>query len=112
MAAWRISSNVSHERRFDIVLKKKPDDFSYPDEHKPRPRKNKPRIDGAFSLSPGKIACYKTFMATPFTIGFLGAGKMATALAKGFVRAEIVFPKEIIASARSAVNRNSFARET
>jgi pyrroline-5-carboxylate reductase len=51
-------------------------------------------------------------MATSSTIGFLGAGKMATALAKGFVRAEIVFPKEIIASARSAVNRNSFARET
>jgi pyrroline-5-carboxylate reductase len=51
-------------------------------------------------------------MATPSTIGFLGAGKMATALAKGFVRAEIVFPKEIIASARSAANRNSFAAET
>jgi pyrroline-5-carboxylate reductase len=51
-------------------------------------------------------------MATSSTIGFLGAGKMATALAKGFVRADIVFPKEIIASARSAVNRNSFARET
>ena len=51
-------------------------------------------------------------MATQLKIGFLGAGKMATALAKGFVRAEIVFPKEIIASARSAVNRNSFAKET
>jgi pyrroline-5-carboxylate reductase len=69
-------------------------------------------LPGAFSLSPGKIACYKTFMATSPTIGFLGAGKMATALAKGFVRAEIVFPKEIIASARSAVNRNFFTRET
>jgi pyrroline-5-carboxylate reductase len=51
-------------------------------------------------------------MATTSTVGFLGAGKMATALAKGFVRAEIVFPKEIIASARSAATRNSFARET
>jgi pyrroline-5-carboxylate reductase len=50
-------------------------------------------------------------MATSSTIGFLGAGKMATALAKGFVRAEIVFPKEIIASARSAANRNCFAKE-
>jgi pyrroline-5-carboxylate reductase len=37
-------------------------------------------------------------MATSSTIGFLGAGKMATALAKGFVRAEMAFPKEIIAS--------------
>ena len=36
-------------------------------------------------------------MATPLTIGFLGAGKMATALARGFIRAGIVFPKEIIA---------------
>ena len=51
-------------------------------------------------------------MATKSNIGFLGAGKMATALAKGFVRAEIVFPKEIIASARSAATRNFFAKET
>ena len=65
-----------------------------------------------FSLPPRLIACYKTRMAASFKIGFLGAGKMATALAKGFVRAEIVFPKEIIASARSAANRCGFARET
>ena len=37
-------------------------------------------------------------MATKLTIGFLGAGKIATALARGFIRAEIVFPREIIAS--------------
>ena len=37
-------------------------------------------------------------MATKLTIGFLGAGKMATALARGFIRAELVVPKEIIAS--------------
>jgi pyrroline-5-carboxylate reductase len=51
-------------------------------------------------------------MATKSNIGFLGAGKMATALAKGFVRAEIVFPKEIVASARSAATRKIFAKET
>ncbi len=51
-------------------------------------------------------------MATNLKIGFLGAGKMATALAKGFVRAEIVFPKEIMASARSAATRNLFTKET
>jgi pyrroline-5-carboxylate reductase len=51
-------------------------------------------------------------MATPLKIGFLGAGKMAAALAKGFIRAELVFPKEIIASARSAATRNHFAGET
>jgi pyrroline-5-carboxylate reductase len=69
-------------------------------------------LTGAISLPPDKIACYKIFMATNLKIGFLGAGKMATALAKGFVRAEIVFPKEIVASARSAANRNFFAGET
>jgi pyrroline-5-carboxylate reductase len=69
-------------------------------------------LTGAFSLPPDKIACYKIFMATKLNIGFLGAGKMATALAKGFVRAEIVFPREIIASARSAATRKCFAIET
>jgi pyrroline-5-carboxylate reductase len=51
-------------------------------------------------------------MATSLTIGFLGAGKMATALAKGFVRAEIVFPKEIIAGDLSELALENFARET
>ena len=68
-------------------------------------------LTGVFSLPPDKIACYKIFMAK-LNIGFLGAGKMATALAKGFVRAEIVFPREIIASARSAATRKCFATET
>jgi pyrroline-5-carboxylate reductase len=72
------------------------------------PREHKPRIP----LPPRAAACYKSRMATQLKIGFLGAGKMATALAKGFVRAEIVFPKEIIASARSAATRNLFAKET
>jgi len=51
-------------------------------------------------------------MATNLKIGFLGAGKMATALAKGFVRAEIVFPKEMIASDLVAAARKNFANET
>jgi pyrroline-5-carboxylate reductase len=67
---------------------------------------------GAISLPPNKIACYKTSMATNLKIGFLGAGKMATALAKGFIRAGIVFPKEIIASARSDATQKFFATET
>ena len=51
-------------------------------------------------------------MATPLTIGFLGAGKMATALARGFIRAEIVFPKEIIASDLSEAARAAFTDKT
>jgi pyrroline-5-carboxylate reductase len=51
-------------------------------------------------------------MATKLTIGFIGAGKMAAALAKGFIRAELVSPKGILASARSAATRIFFAEET
>jgi pyrroline-5-carboxylate reductase len=51
-------------------------------------------------------------MATQLKIGFLGAGKMATALAKGFVRAEMVFPKEIIAADPFPAARKNFAAET
>jgi pyrroline-5-carboxylate reductase len=50
-------------------------------------------------------------MAVKLTIGFLGAGKMATALARGFVNAELVFPREIIASDPYETARKSFATE-
>jgi len=50
-------------------------------------------------------------MATSFKIGFLGAGKMATALAKGFVRAEIAFPKEICAADPHEAARRHFSEE-
>ena len=51
-------------------------------------------------------------MANSLTIGFLGAGKMATALARGFVRAEIATPRHIIAGDVSAAARAAFAKET
>ena len=51
-------------------------------------------------------------MANNLKIGFLGAGKMATALAKGIVRAEIIFPKEIMAGDLFETARKSFAAET
>ena len=50
-------------------------------------------------------------MAAKLTIGFLGAGKMATALARGFINAEIVFPREIIASDPAEAARKHFATE-
>jgi pyrroline-5-carboxylate reductase len=48
-------------------------------------------------------------MAAQFKIGFLGAGKMATALAKGFVNAGLVFPREIIAADPFEAARKHFA---
>jgi pyrroline-5-carboxylate reductase len=51
-------------------------------------------------------------MGSKLTIGFLGAGKMATALAKGFVRTGLVTPKQIIASDPVAAAAKTFARET
>jgi len=51
-------------------------------------------------------------MSAKLTIGFLGAGKMATALARGFVRARLVAPAQIIASDPVATARNAFGHET
>src|ERR1700733_1500497 len=69
-------------------------------------------LTSAISLPQNGLACYKTHMATPLKIGFLGAGKMATALAKGFVRAELTAPREMIASDPSDAAREHFAIET
>lgn len=51
-------------------------------------------------------------MATRLSIGFIGAGKMATALATGFLRARLVGPNQIIASDPVEVARKNFSRET
>ncbi len=51
-------------------------------------------------------------MPSKLTVGFLGAGKMATALAKGFTRAKLVGPKQIIASDCISAASAAFARET
>ncbi len=44
-------------------------------------------------------------------IGLIGAGRMATALARGFVRAGILVPDAILASDPSESARNDFTRE-
>lgn len=51
-------------------------------------------------------------MAAKLTIGFLGAGKMAAALARGFLRARLVAAEAIIASDPSEQARAAFAKET
>lgn len=51
-------------------------------------------------------------MSAKLTIGFLGAGKMATALARGLVRAKLAEPSQVFASDPIAAARDSFAKET
>lgn len=51
-------------------------------------------------------------MASKLTIGFLGAGKMASALAKGFVRAGLVTEKSVTGSDPYEPARTSFAKDT
>jgi pyrroline-5-carboxylate reductase len=50
-------------------------------------------------------------MGAKLKIGFLGAGKMATALASGFVKAGLVQRADLIASDSSAQARENFAKE-
>ena len=50
-------------------------------------------------------------MAGTFKIGFLGAGKMASALAKGFVASKLVSPKQIIASDVMEPARAAFEKD-
>jgi pyrroline-5-carboxylate reductase len=51
-------------------------------------------------------------MTSDLTIGFIGAGKMATALAKGFIRGALVTPAQMIGSDPSEAARASFTAET
>lgn len=50
-------------------------------------------------------------MAAELKIGFLGAGKMATALAKGFVNAGLARPEHLLASDPIESARQAFAKE-
>ncbi len=51
-------------------------------------------------------------MASELTLGFLGAGKMAAALARGFITAKLTSSKNIVASDVAEASRKSFADET
>ena len=51
-------------------------------------------------------------MAEKLSIGFLGAGKMGTALARGFIQAGLVTAGRIVASDPVPAAREAFARET
>jgi pyrroline-5-carboxylate reductase len=51
-------------------------------------------------------------MAAELTLGFLGTGRMATALAAGFIRAGLVTPRQVVGSDPQPVARKQFAGET
>jgi pyrroline-5-carboxylate reductase len=51
-------------------------------------------------------------MAKGYTIGFLGAGRMATGLAQGFIRAALAKPGELIASDVQPAAREAFSAAT
>jgi pyrroline-5-carboxylate reductase len=51
-------------------------------------------------------------MSATLSIGFLGAGKMATALARGLIRAKLADADQVFASDPVAAARTAFARET
>lgn len=55
---------------------------------------------------------YKQVMASPLNIGFLGSGKMATALAKGFLQAGLVTSERLLASDPAELARSQFAQAT
>jgi len=51
-------------------------------------------------------------MPAKLTIGFLGTGKMATALAKGFIGAGLVTPKQVFGSDPVSAARVNFGKQT
>jgi pyrroline-5-carboxylate reductase len=57
------------------------------------------------------MVCYAVGMASYLRIGFLGAGKMASALAKGIVKAGVSRPEDLIASDVIEAARSAFAKE-
>ena len=51
-------------------------------------------------------------MPAKLTIGFLGTGKMATALAQGFIRANLVTARQVFGSDLLPAARTAFGKET
>src|SRR5580692_6309153 len=51
-------------------------------------------------------------MSSRLTVGFLGAGKMATALARGFIRARLVTARQVVASDPNPAARAAFTQES
>jgi pyrroline-5-carboxylate reductase len=89
-------------------------DFGAKREEKMRAEAQRLRYFGDRTVLPfsaGRKLLKNRAMAAKTTIGFLGAGKMAAALGRGFVRAGLADPEGIIASDPVAPAREAFARE-
>ena len=64
-----------------------------------------------FHLLPLKMTCYNPRMGSELKVGFLGAGKMACALGKGFLRAGLVNSSTLMASDPVEGSRATFGTE-
>jgi len=64
-----------------------------------------------FTLDSRLLTFNNPRMSAKLTIGFLGAGKMATALAKGLIQAKVVNADQIVASDPIDAARAAFAKE-
>jgi pyrroline-5-carboxylate reductase len=83
--------------------------------HRPHFREariRKPERIEVFNLDTRHLGFDTARMAAKLSIGFLGAGKMATALARGFVQAGLVKPDQVLASDPVEAARSAFANET
>jgi pyrroline-5-carboxylate reductase len=66
---------------------------------------------GGKSLPLLRASCYNPRMSSALKLGFLGAGKMAAALARGFIHSGLVNASDILAADPFEAARNSMAKE-
>jgi pyrroline-5-carboxylate reductase len=69
-------------------------------------RQSGPNLPDLLSLA--ILNWYKQAMASDLRIGFLGAGKMASALAQGFIKARLLSAEQVLASDPSEQARSQF----
>jgi len=69
------------------------------------------RLSRPKTLPLGEASCYNPRMSSALKLGFLGAGKMATALARGFIQAGLATPESILASDPYEAARNAIGKE-
>jgi len=71
-----------------------------------------PFFDKSFLFRRPPESCYNPGMPAKLTLGFLGTGRMACALAKGVIRAGLVTPRQVFGSDPLAAARTAFGKAT